>query len=87
MMAELSKKMSGEPPLEVTAIDTSHMRVFVKHHVGEAELPQDAIREHVRIMGAIPEVGKKLMALPKGMKHKAFAIPISEVVRIEYTES
>ena len=85
-MAELSKKLTGAP-LEVTSLDTSRMRVFIKHHVGEAELPQEAIREHVRIMGTVPVVGKKLMALPRGMTHKAFAIPISEVVRIEYTES
>jgi hypothetical protein len=85
MMAELNKKLSNEPPFEVSTIDTSHMRVFVKHHVGDAELPQEAIREHIRITGTIPVVGKNLMALPKGMNHKAFAIPISEVVRIVYT--
>lgn len=88
MVEELTRKFpTSEPPLEVTTIDTSRMRVFVKHHMGDAELPQEAIREHIRITGTAPEVGKKLMALPKGMKHKAFAIPISEVVRIVYSES
>jgi 5-carboxymethyl-2-hydroxymuconate isomerase len=86
MMTELNKKLANELPFEVSTIDTSRMRVFVKHHAGDAELPQEAIREHIRITGTVPEVGKKLMALPKGMNHKAFAIPISEVVRIVYTE-
>ena len=86
MSAILAQKFAHEPPLEVTTINTSRMRVFVKHHLGEAELPQDVIREHVRVTGAAPEVGKKLMVIPKGLLHKAFAIPISEVVRIEYIE-
>lgn len=87
MMARLTQILpSSEPPLEVTDIDTTHMRVFVKHHLGDAEIPQDAIREHIRITGTAPEVGKKIMALPKGLAHKAFAIPISEVVRITYKE-
>lgn len=87
MVAELNKNLSSEPPFEVSTIDTSRMRVFVKHHAGDAELPQEAIREHIRITGTAPVIGKKLMALPRGMKHKAFAIPISEVVRIVYIES
>jgi hypothetical protein len=87
MVNVLTKKLPETPPLEVTDIDTSRMRVFVKHHAGDAELPQEAIREHIRITGTAPVIGKKLMALPRGMKHKAFAIPISEVVRIVYIES
>lgn len=87
IIAELARKFpTSEPPFEVTPIDTTRMRVFVQHHLGEAELPQDIIREHIRITGTAPEVGKKIMALPKGLGHKAFAIPVSEVVRITYKE-
>ncbi len=79
----MQKDFAAEPPLEVSPVDANRVKVFVKHHLGEAEASPESVRMHIRITGKLPSAGEKLMGLPKGMHHKAFAIPIEEVIRVE----
>jgi hypothetical protein len=78
---EKQLQLHNHPPLEIVA-NVPQIQVFIKHHLGEAEVSPEGLLEHMRITGAAPIVGEKLMALPRGTHHKAFAIPIGEVVRI-----
>jgi hypothetical protein len=76
----------SEPPFEISPADAKAVRVYIKHATadnGEAEVPTESVQQHLRIKGALPTPGSKLMALPRGLTHKAFAIPVGEVVRVE----
>lgn len=81
--ALLKKFAPSEPPMEISTVAPNSVRVFIKHHLGEAEASEALVRAHVRITGKLPGAGDKLMCLPLGIPHKAFAIPIAEVVRVE----
>lgn len=83
MMAKLAQKFPAEPPFEVSTADASRVKVFITHHLGEAEASVHDVQQHIRLTGELPAPGKKLLALPKGMTHKAFAIPIADVIRVE----
>lgn len=86
MMAQIRGRLGHEPPFEISTADAKSVKVFIKHGTsddGEAEVSVENVQQHLRITGALPAVGNKLMAIPKGMSHKAFAIPIGDVVRVE----
>jgi heterodisulfide reductase subunit B len=83
MVNKMRAFFSSEPPSEISTKDANTVKVFVEHHLGEAEASLDSIREHIRITGKLPEVGGSIYTLPRDMPHKAFAIPIAKVVRIE----
>jgi len=85
MAARLHARLGAEPPFEISTIDAKSVKVFIKHGTsddGEAEVSVDNVQQHIRIRGKLPVAGEKLMAIPKGMSHKAFAIPIGDVVRV-----
>lgn len=71
-----------QPESAESAVSESLPTVYVKHHLGEAEVSQETLAQHVSITGKIPEVGDALMALPCGIHHKAFAIRIGDVCRV-----
>jgi len=75
----------NDPPFEVTDIDTTKYRVFLKHHLGEMEIDNSAVLMHVRITGALPVVGQPMRMLPRETyaQHKRFAIPFGVVARVE----
>lgn len=75
----------SDPPFEITDIDTTQYRVFLKHHLGEMEIDNSAVLMHVRITGALPVVGQPLRMLPRESyaQHKRFAIPYGTVLRVE----
>lgn len=86
MTARIRGRLGSEPPFEISTADAKSVKVFIKHGTsddGEAEVSVENVQQHIRITGSIPVAGKKLMAIPKGMSHKAFAIPIGDVVRVE----
>lgn len=83
MLSQLCKRFPMEPPFEVSTDEASRVKVFITHHTGEAEASEELVQQHIRITGKLPLPGNKLLALPKGMSHKAFAIPIAEVIRVE----
>ena len=74
-----------EPPYEVTPLDATKYRVFLKHHLGEMEVDVNAVQEHIRLSGHLPAVGKPLLTTPEKSHfgHKRFAVPYGRVVRIE----
>ena len=85
MTARVKARLGAEPPFEVSTADAKSVKVFIKHGTsddGEAEVSVENVQQHIRITGNLPTEGKKLMAIPKGMSHKAFAIPIGDVVRV-----
>ena len=84
-MARIRARISVEPPFEITSADAKSVKVFIKHSSsddGEAEVSIENVQQHLRIKGTLPSPGENLMALPKNMDHKAFAIPIGVVVRV-----
>lgn len=83
MLQAMLPYLQHEPPLEITDINPGKYRVFIKHHLGEAEVPIEQLKTHLRLKGELPAAGEKLYALPPGINHKAFAIPIAEVIRVE----
>jgi len=79
----IAKQLRLGPPVEISSADPTKVLVFIEHHLGEAEVSVESLRIHLRITGKIPAPGENLMALPPGSAHKAFAIPIGKVIRIE----
>lgn len=78
--------LSKVKDIDTAFADITHMpnmRVFISHHLGEAEVTENTLALHLRITGKIPAVGNKLMALPPGLALRPFAIPIGEIVRVE----
>lgn len=82
-MTELGRKFAMGPPFEVSGANAESVKVIIKHHLGEAEASLESVQLHIRITGELPTPGKPLLALPKGLNHKAFAIPIAEVIKVE----
>lgn len=85
MTARIQARLGAEPPFEISTADAKSVKVFIKHGTsddGEAEVSFENVQQHIRIRGKLPVAGEKLMAVPNGMSHKAFAIPIGDVVRV-----
>lgn len=78
---QVAQYLNNHAPFEAVP-ELPAIKVFVKHHLGEAEVSQASLLMHMRVTGKAPVAGDKLMALPQGMAHKAFAIPVGEIVRV-----
>ncbi len=58
-------------------------RIFLEHHLGEAEVSRESLREHLRVKDRLPRVGEPLWYLPHGVTDTRFAIPYGKVIRVE----
>ena len=62
------------------------MKVYLKNHIDpdqDIEVAREALTEHARLTGLLPQVGKPLVG---STAHKAFPdmpVPYGEVVRVE----
>lgn len=77
-------KVFGIPPSAPPIAIPKGFKAFIEHpEHDEAEVAEHSIKEHVRITGTLPKVGKSLYATPADLQHKSAAIPYGKVIRIE----